>query len=116
MIKEIAGFFSLSVRACDSLTFVGWYFDDRSDLKQLNYTIPGILVFAHSDLNESTTASNAIRCLSVFETDNVNNFLNTPDPENLPTEANLILVRQQDNVMERERERENEYNKIKVGL
>ena len=85
MIKEIAGFFSLSVRACDSLTFVGWYFDDRLDWMQLDYTIPGILVFAQSDLNESTTASNMIRCISVFETDNVHNFLNTLGLENLST-------------------------------
>lgn len=109
MIKEIAGFFSLSVRECDSLTFVGWYFDDKSDLSRLNYSIQGIIVFAHSDLNESTTASNTIRNLSVFETDNVHNFLKSLDLENLPTEANLILVRQQDDVIERE----NEYNKIK---
>ena len=52
---------------------------------QLDYTIPGILVFAQSDLNESTTASNMIRCISVFETDNVHNFLNTLGLENLST-------------------------------
>lgn len=109
MIKEIAGFYSLSVKDGDSLTFVEWYFDDLTDLKKLNYTIPGILVFAHSDFKESTNASDSIQLLSVFQTDSVKGFINTLDPEAMP-EANIILVRQQDNPMERE----TEYNKIEI--
>ena len=70
-MKELAGFYSQSVKEGDSLTFVEWYFDDISDLRKLGYPIPGIIVFAHSDFKELTTISDVIQLLFVFQTENV---------------------------------------------
>ena len=74
MVKEIAGFFTASLFEQDTLTFVGWYYDDASDLVQIPYNVPGLVLLAYSDNAQDTIASDRVVIKAVLQSDNVKNI------------------------------------------
>lgn len=99
MITEVTGYFTLGAGDPDLLTFVGWHFEDPSELAEITHNIPGIIVLAHIDKGKEVTASDAFEIQMVSQSENVHttlcNMAKTPD------KVNLVLIRQVDNPIER---------------